>query len=170
MIDLGLAIPLRIIDTIVDDPKSVFFWIDIHTSNDPNPFDHLFGIATPLPKRWSKGLGSLLEMSDVCPPLYRQTQCTHFLKEWDHCAHSPRLGEVWFVPLSNIDWVGHDSTLRCVLQNTFECSWFGSQVRTGNSRFVWSYGSSCHLLCPLSPFCVSPKLYTLHSWRSYFSV
>jgi len=52
MIDLRLTIPFRIVDPIVNNPKSIFFRIDIHACNYPNSLDHIFRIPTPLSPNW----------------------------------------------------------------------------------------------------------------------
>jgi hypothetical protein len=49
MIQLGLAISLRIIDAIVNDPELIRSGIDIHTSYHAHSFDNPMRISTPLP-------------------------------------------------------------------------------------------------------------------------
>ena len=48
MIQLGLAIPVRIINALVDDPELVQHGIDIHTGHHPNSFDDPVCISAPL--------------------------------------------------------------------------------------------------------------------------
>jgi len=48
MVLLALAISVRIIDTVIDDPELIDRWIDVYTCHHANPFDHLMGIASVL--------------------------------------------------------------------------------------------------------------------------
>ena len=52
VLNLGLAIPLRVIDAIIKYPKGIFFRIDIDTGDNPDTCDDRFGVATPLPTGW----------------------------------------------------------------------------------------------------------------------
>ena len=52
VLNLGLTIPLRVIDTIIKYPIGIFFRIDINTSDNPDACDDRFGVATPLPTEW----------------------------------------------------------------------------------------------------------------------
>ena len=52
VLNLGLAIPLRVIDAIIKYPKGIFFRIDIDTSDNPDACDDRFGVAAPLPTEW----------------------------------------------------------------------------------------------------------------------
>lgn len=49
MLQFGLAIPIRVINAILDDPKLVECGVDIHVSHPPDAFDQPVGIATVLP-------------------------------------------------------------------------------------------------------------------------
>ncbi len=49
VIQLRLAIPLRIIKTIIDDPELVQNGVDIYAGHHPNTFDDPVRISTPLP-------------------------------------------------------------------------------------------------------------------------
>ena len=49
MIQLGLAVALRIINAIVDDSELIHSRIDIHTGHYSDPFDDPMCITTPLP-------------------------------------------------------------------------------------------------------------------------
>ena len=46
VIRFGGAIAIRVIHTIVDDPKLVSLWIDLHTSHDTETLDHPMCIPT----------------------------------------------------------------------------------------------------------------------------
>ena len=52
VLNLGLAIPLRVIGAIIKYPKAIFFRIDINTSDNPDACDDRFGVATLLPTGW----------------------------------------------------------------------------------------------------------------------
>jgi hypothetical protein len=40
---------IRLVQTVVDEPKLVGFWIHINTGHHPNAFDNALCVATPLP-------------------------------------------------------------------------------------------------------------------------
>ena len=52
VLNLGLAIPFRVIDAKIKYPKSIFFGVDIDTGDQSDAFDDLFGVATPLSTGW----------------------------------------------------------------------------------------------------------------------
>ena len=52
VLNLGLAIPLRVIDAIIKYPNGVFFRVDIDTGDNPDANDDLFGVAIPLSTGW----------------------------------------------------------------------------------------------------------------------
>lgn len=48
VIQFGLAIAIRVVNTIVDHPELVDWWIDVDTRHHTDTFDHPVGIATRL--------------------------------------------------------------------------------------------------------------------------
>jgi len=48
MVKFRLAVSVWIINSIIDDPKLIHFWIDIHTGDNPDAFDDCMCIATVL--------------------------------------------------------------------------------------------------------------------------
>src|SRR5271157_4265552 len=55
MLQLGLAVSLRIIDAIINDPELVQDRVDIHAGDHPDPFDHLMRIpAVLLPHQFDR--------------------------------------------------------------------------------------------------------------------
>lgn len=49
MIQFGFAIPVRIINSIIDDPKLVQGGVDVHACYNAHPFDDPVCVSTPLP-------------------------------------------------------------------------------------------------------------------------
>ena len=56
-VSLTIAIAIRIIDAIIDDPEAVEFRIDIHTGDHADAFNHALGIAAILPAHQVDGIG-----------------------------------------------------------------------------------------------------------------
>ncbi len=48
MVEFSLAILIRVINAIVNQPALIQFWVDIHAGDHPNPFDEGMGITTVL--------------------------------------------------------------------------------------------------------------------------
>jgi hypothetical protein len=48
MIQFGFAVAIRIINSVVNDPNLVGFWVDRHTRHYADAFDHSMGIAVVL--------------------------------------------------------------------------------------------------------------------------
>ena len=49
MIQFGLAVALRVINPIVDDPELLKLWVDVHARHHPNALDNVVGIPAILP-------------------------------------------------------------------------------------------------------------------------
>ena len=52
VLNLGLTIPLRVIDALIKYPKGIFFRVEIDTSDNPDANEDLFGVATLLSTDW----------------------------------------------------------------------------------------------------------------------
>ena len=60
VIQLGFAVPVRVIEPIIQEPELVRLGIDIDTGHDADALDDGFGIATPLPPHQFNGKGVVL--------------------------------------------------------------------------------------------------------------
>jgi hypothetical protein len=48
VIDLRLAVGVRVVDAVVDNPELVGFGIDVDAGDDPDASDHIASVAAPL--------------------------------------------------------------------------------------------------------------------------
>ncbi len=57
VVEFATSISRRVKNAVIDDPEFIDVGIDIDTSHEPDAFDYLFGVATPLPTHQFNGKG-----------------------------------------------------------------------------------------------------------------
>lgn len=65
VIELGFAVPIGIIEAVIDEPELIGRRIDVDAGHDADTLDHGFGIATPLPADQLNPMGVLLVQDRV---------------------------------------------------------------------------------------------------------